>query len=399
MGKRAGFCLALALCAIAVSGAAYADEAPPAPEAPPPDRLILQINENRGMWKSDSSPVKKGGQNLLYFSAGYYAQAWGLTALGSFADTNYVYGDPAKNDFRLIALGDVTLSGYRLMPQKWGLDLRLGLDLNLPTGHPSFTNAEMQTLFLDGVTRDLVMMPAFGKGFNIAPNLVVSETFANGSVAGAGLRYEFSGQYDPTRDIAGDGYDPGDVLMLMGSVQHKLTEKDAVLFDLAITLSSRDKQGGAEVFKQGDSYDLTLRYIRATPVMRVTYGVNYGFQENNQSVGTGGITTENRNSNNNKLDLFINTGYLLAANTMLNGIFGHKIIYKNGYASGDALYDAGYRKIYFGGGFSYVVSEKLFFTVDARGYQITNEADTLEVSTASYRGVNIDLGLVYTFNY
>lgn len=355
------------------------------------------MNENRGSWTSDASPTKKGGQNLVYYSVGYYAEQWGVTVLGSQGDTTYINNDPARGDFNYAGSMDGIVSIYYVRPSLLGVDVRTGLDLNVPTGHPAFSNAALGAMMLDGVSKDLNMATSFGRGLNIAPNIILSKPIGNSSL-GLGLRYETMGEYDPTSDVSNDSYKPGDMLMLMGLWQYAVSERDMLLMDLVSTFSGRDQQGGAEVFKKGNTYDCTLRYIKAGSSMRVTYVLSAGLQEKNKTLGAGGgLTTEDRNTNNNRIEAFINTGYVLSNRLMINNILGYKKYDANGYSFGEQLYDAGYGKIYAGGGVTCTFSQNSYVKFDIRTFQIWNGGDAMESSSSTYRGVNVDLGFYYSF--
>lgn len=360
-------------------------------------KIVVQADENRGSWTSDASPKKKGGQNLAYYSVGYYAAWWGVTVLGSFADTSYINNNSSKGDFSYTGIMDSTVSTYYMRPSLFGLDVRLGLDLNVPTGHPSFSSGDLGAMMLDGVSKDLNMATSFGRGLNFAPNLILSKTFDSSSV-GLGLRYEVMGEYDPTTEVPSDNIKPGDMLMVMGLWQYAVTGKDMLIADLVGTFSGRDQQGGADVFKKGNTYDLTVRYVKAGTALRITYALAMGLQDKNKSVGAGGgLATEDLNTNNNRIEAFINTGYAFNNRLIVNNILGYKKYDANGYHPGDTLYDAGYDKIYAGGGMNYTFSESSYVKVDIRAFQIQNGADAMEPVSAVYQGVNIDLGFVYLF--
>ena len=395
--QRAWTCL---ICLAFVYGgssfAAETQETAPAAERQEA-KIVVQADENRGSWTSDASPKKKGGQNLAYYSVGYYAARWGVTVLGSFADTSYINNDSSKGDFSYTGIMDSTVSTYYMRPSLFGLDVRLGLDLNVPTGHPSFSSGDLGAMMLDGVSKDLNMATSFGRGLNFAPNLILSKTFDSSSV-GLGLRYEVMGEYDPTTEVPSDNIKPGDMLMVMGLWQYAVTGKDMLIADLVGTFSGRDQQGGADVFKKGNTYDLTVRYVKAGTALRITYALAMGLQDKNKSVGAGGgLATEDLNTNNNRIEAFINTGYAFNNRLIVNNILGYKKYDANGYHPGDTLYDAGYDKIYAGGGMNYTFSESSYVKVDIRAFQIQNGADTMEPVSAIYQGVNIDLGFVYLF--
>ena len=361
------------------------------------EKIILQLNENSSRWSGDNSPGKKGGQNLAYYSLAYLRKDYGVTFLGSYANTSYVYSGGQPNDFSLGSMTDSTVSSYYKFNTAGGFKVRAGLDLNLPTGKAGFTNSEFGALFTDNVVQELNVVNFFGGGLNIAPNFIVSKPVA-GMTMGLGLRYEFTGKYDPTTETPNDDYDPGDLLTFMGSGMFRPDKRSLIVADLRAVMSTRDRRGGEDFFKQGNVYNLNLRYIRKYDSFRAMLFASYGMQDKNQSIGstTGILTTEDRNTNNNKYELFTYVYYNYTSKVGISGIFGYKNVLSNN-GAGD-LKDAGYTKVYIGGGSTFTVSDSLFWTAELRLFRVNNGADAQEKQSTTYNGFNVDFGLVYTFN-
>ena len=198
------------------------------------NKIVLQVNENSSIWSGDNSPKTEGGQHLVYFSAAYIKENYGVTLLGTYASTTYKNTGGQVNDFSLTSLTDSTLSGYYKFSGA-GLNIRAGLDLNLPTGNAGFTNTETNALFTDNVVQELNVVNFFGGGLDIAPNFVISKSLANMTL-GFGMRYELTGKYDPTTETADDDYDPGDLLTFIGSGMLRPNDKSLIVADLRATM-------------------------------------------------------------------------------------------------------------------------------------------------------------------
>ncbi len=360
-------------------------------------KIILQLNENSSVWSGDNSPGKKGGQNLAYFSAAYLKKDYGVTFLGSYAGTTYNYNGGQPEDFSLSSLTDSTISGYYKFSGVGGFNVRAGLDLNLPTGKAGFSNSRFGALFTDNVVQELNIVNFFGGGLNIAPNVIVSKSLARATV-GLGLRYDLTGKYDPTTETPNDDYDPGDLLTFLGSGMFRPDDRSLIVGDFRAVMSTRDRRGGEDFFKQGNVYNLDLRYIKKYDTFRAMLFASYGMQDKNQSIGgtSGVLTTEDRNTNNNQYELFTYLFYNFTGKIGISGILGYKNVQSNN-AAGD-LKDAGYNKIYVGSGGTFTVSDNLFWTAELRLFRVNNGADAQETQSTMYSGFNVDIGVVYTFN-
>ncbi|GMT42083.1 MAG: hypothetical protein IEMM0002_0494 [bacterium] len=358
-------------------------------------KTVVRVNDNFGRWEGNSASKKEGEQNLLYFSASYAKSRYGITALGTYAKTSYLYNG-AGDDFNLATMLDSAVSSFYKIKDAGGFNVRMGLDLNIPTGRAGFSEKELGALFLDNVSRDLTLVTSFGKGLDVSPSIVVSKP-GKRIVAGLGIKYTLTGEYDPTTERNNDNYSPGDVIKIIASMQGRLFKNTILLFDADMETSSRDRQSGQDVFKLGNLYDLNLRLIQRYGSVRATYFASYGFQNKNQMLGTGGITTEDRNTNNNSYRLFINLHNQIVKWFGLQAIAGYKKILKNGYDSSSMLYDGGYSKGYFGMGFFFGVSRSLLCTVNLRTFRLFNDQDSWEPVGDTYTGYNVDVGFLYTF--
>lgn len=359
-------------------------------------RTVLRINDNFGRWEGNSATKKEGEQNLLYFSASYSKPKYGISALGTYAKTSYLYNSASMVDLNLATLLDSTVSAFYRIRDLGGFNVRLGLDFNLPTGRAGFSEEELGALFLDNVTSDLNLVTSFGKGSDVAPSVVVSRSVKR-VVVGLGMKYTSTGKYDPTTERSDDDYSPGDILKIITSMQAQLFEKTILLLDAGMETSSRDRQSGQDVFKLGNIYDLKLRLIQKYGSVRATYFASYGLQGKNQTLGTGGITTEDRNTNNNSYHLFANLYEQVAKWFGLQGIAGYKNVLANGYDSGSILYDGGYSKGYLGVGLFFRVSKRLLWTLNLRTFRVFNSPDSWELAGDTYTGYNLDSGFLYKF--
>ncbi|MBI3795105.1 MAG: hypothetical protein HY280_10340, partial [Nitrospinae bacterium] len=366
-------------------------------------KLLLQLNDNNGYYSGSGDYGRRGGQNVVYSTASYLTKGYGLSVLGAYTDTTYNYvneSDKTNGDFHLNTAMDTTVSGFYILGGGGTNLWRIGLDLNLPTGHASYNSQEENTVMTAPVTQDLVMMPSFGAGLNIAPNVTLVHGFSEISTGGLGVRYQKSGSYTPTPSDSASplSYTPGDWMMIFGSFEYTPSKENQLLLDVSKTLSARDKQGPTEVLKQGDRYLTGAKYINTGAMDKTTYSFTYQWQDANQiSSGSSGVVTQSRNANNNKAEVFVQDTHMQSEKLALNAIVGGKKVYANQMDVTDSYYVAGYAKVYAGGGFTYAASKMLTVTFDLRLFELWSGTDPTEPSGITYRGGNMDLGFVYEF--
>ncbi len=364
----------------------------------PSSKFVFQLNENVGVWSGSSSPKKEGGLNFTYFSLGYIRPNWGVMALSSWADISYVGNGGTSGDLNKTSFLDSSLIGHYVFKNVSGFDIRTGLDINLPTGYTNYKEDEYNAVaaFSDNFYKDINIATSLGAGLNWAPNVVISRIFMKRMVVGMGGRYERTGEYDISTST--QNYDPGDLLTFIASLQLMLNKSSLLFFDTSATYASRDTQNGTEISKAGDTYRFSLKYIRSFERIRAALGASFGIQMKNQQYesATSQIVSEESNSNNNDYAIFLNLNYMRSKKLIFNGIAGYKNVIENGYGADDAYYDAGYSKVYGGGGVTYIFSKRLFFSADLRGFQLANRADASEATDTAYRGFNLDVGFVYT---
>lgn len=370
---------------------------PPAPETDAKkSRIALQLDRNFGEWTSETNPEKKGTQLLYYYSVGQSKPRYGASFFGSWVTTTYSYRDASMKDLDLGTTLDSTISTYYKFENLLGFGVRTGLDLNLPTGQSSFTGDEQSAMYpMSSIAPELFTVSSYGTGFNVAPNFVAIKPLGKKTAVGLGLRYEYTGEYDPTADIPDDTLNPGDTLMLIGSLQRVLSSTTFFLLDYSSVYATRDTMGGIEAFKQGASANYSLKIIKNFSKYRATLGGSLGTQSKSEGYDGTAFTTEERNSNNNRQEAFINILYPYSKKLAVTAIVLYKEIQKNEYNTGDLLYDAGYNATRYGLGLSYETGSGVVITSSVRKLELSNKADSQETADTKYNALTGDIGVIY----
>ena len=125
--------------------------------------------------------------------------------------------------------------------------------MRLPTGKASYSETELNSIFTDDLSQDLMLVNSYGGGTNLSPHFMAA--YKVGSfVLGAGLKYEITGEYDPTTDTADDNFDPGDRLLALINAVWTMTGDRFMMLTLTYGSVGKDKQGGADVYQEGDTW-------------------------------------------------------------------------------------------------------------------------------------------------
>jgi len=355
--------------------------------------VLVSFSANHGAWTSDASG--DGAQSLAFTQVSYDSEEWGVLVSGVFAKTDY-QGPGVDSRFSLTTPGDVDLASYYNY-KDGAFTLQGGLDVSLPTGKAGYTDSELEAIFIDDVSADLMLLSTYGAGLNIMPHALAVYKLNDTFTLGAGVRYEINGAYDPGLDAEEDEYDPGDRFLAVGNGVVTFDKANILIGTVTWSQTGTDTQSGKDVYRQGDTIAAELRYLRAwsgglSTILSLTYqtqGANESLTEE-ESLGT-----EISNSNNNSLEGYLNLQYRYSKAFTLRGLVGAKGVGANGYGSADDLYDAGRMKWYFEPGVQWSISDSMYLTGSARYSQVKDKKDAFAEEDATYNLYNIDIGIVY----
>ncbi len=378
--------VAVALAVVSWRPVAFADENKP---------WYVGVSANYGHF-SASGVESDGTQTIGYFQLVYDNRKWGAGVTSSFASTSYTVGS-ASSGFDLSGLNDTALTTcYNTNIGK--LNLRVGVDLGLPTGQTGLETENLGRSIYEDIREDLLLLNTYGEGLNIAPHFAAS--IRTGMFTwGLGGRYLNSGEYDPTSDVDGDEFNPGDSYTIVVSSLLKPGETDMVLLTLMRTTFGVDTQGGDDVFRKGDMISLDVRYthIWSDNTMTTLVAV-YSQQDKNERLSEGDVLkSETGNSNANTKEISIVNQYMYDRRITYTGVAGYKVADANEYGESDSLYDGGRDKIYVEPGLVWRLNKEAYTTFKLRYAIINDKKDGYSSQDATYNVYNIDLGLVYLF--
>ena len=356
---------------------------------------LVSLSANYGSWRTGDLD-SDGSQAMGFFQMSYDSGSWGAALTGAYVNTSYK-ASFSDDRFTIDTFTDTDISTYYSYKRK-ALTVQGGVDIGLPTGEPSYSDEDLSRIIVDDVSQDLMLINTYGAGLDIIPHIVLVYKFGR-FTGGLGARYEFTGEYDPTKDTPDDNFDPGDRLLGVLNGVLTVSKKDYLLLTLSYSYYGKDKQGGEEVYRQGDTVSVDGRYIRQwDSALNTVLGVSYLTQAKNEILGDGGsLESERANSNNNSLEVYLNTIYRYSGKLSLTGLVGYKQVGANGYSEDDDYYDAGRSKAYVEPGIAWYFSSRMYATLKARYSSVKDKKDASSAKDASYDVLNVDAGVVYSF--
>lgn len=355
------------------------------------DQWTARTGVHVDAWSADSSSGQgSGSQVLVPLGIWYDTPRWGASARGSFGTANHDL-DGVSTD-SITGLTDSTVSGYYRL-RAGETEIRLGLDMDLPTGVSRLKTRQIPAV----MDEDLVALQRFGEGFDINPTVIVYRSFGQWGLGG-GIGYLWTGEYDPTKDIPSDDFNPGDELSASVVADVFLGDVWRLLGRIAYTYYSRDERGGVETYREGDELDLgaTLEWRPEPWWASVTLRDIYKFKAERLNAA-GQLADEAENSFGNEVRGNITVGYILDEMWSVRGMVDVRYVAANDYASSDPLYDGGRFKVAIGPGVTWSLGRTLAVDGSVRYFYLDSERSPLFSKGATINGVHADVRLSYRF--
>jgi len=302
-----------------------------------------------------SGAGQDGHQALVLSSLAFDTPAWGLGVRSAYGTSEHSPVSGPSGSFT--GFTDTTLSGYYRLTVK-GTEVRVGLDLDLPTGVSRLTPRQVVAI----QDQDLVTLQRFGEGLDVNPTLSVYRNFGIFGL-GFGAGYLFTGEYEPTT-VPGDTLDPGDELTVVGFGDVYATDTIRIFLRAAYTYYTADRRRGADAFREGDEIDLLLTAEwRPEPWWAAVTVRDIIRLKAERLSEAGNLITDARNTNGNEFRASLTVGYILTDTWGIQGSVDVLHVDANDFPPGDPLHDGGLTKVAFGPGVTW--SPSRIFGVEA----------------------------------
>lgn len=355
------------------------------------DQWTLRSGIHLDAWSADKSSGQGDGFEVLVPLGIFYdTPTWGVSARGSFGTTQHDLD--AAPSASITGFTDTTLSGYYRLRVS-GTEVRFGLDLDLPTGVSHIKTRDLPAI----QDEDLVALQRFGEGFDVNPTVIVYRSFGDWGLGG-GVGYLWTGEYDPTKDIPSDDFDPGDELSLSVLGDVFLGDVWRLVGRVAYTHFTRDDRGGFEVFREGDELDLgaTLEWRPEPWWATVTVRDIVRFKAERLNAA-GQLGDEPQNSRGNEIRGAVTVGYIIDDVWTVRGTADVRYVAANDYATSDLLHDGGRFKVVVGPGVTWTLSRTFALDASVRWFYLDAERSPVFPTGATIHGVHADLRVTYRF--
>jgi hypothetical protein len=355
------------------------------------DQWTVRTGVHLDAWSAnDSSGQGKGYEVLAPVGIYYDTPNWGLAARGSVGTSVHDLDNAPRAS--MDGFTDTTVSGYYRL-RLGGTEIRLGLDMDLPTGVSRLSNRDLPAV----QDEDLVVLQRFGEGFDVNPTVIVYHNFGDWGIGG-GVGYLWTGEYDPTKDIPNDDFNPGDELTVSVLGDVFIGDVWRLLGRIAYVHFGTDERGGIETFRENPQLDMTATLEwRPEPWWAVlTLRDIYRFKADRLNAA-GQLTEEPENSWGNEIRAGAVVGYIINDVWTVRGIMDIRYVAANDYPSSDPLYDGGRFKVAVGPGVTWTFSRTFELDASIRGFYLDAERSPIFPVGANILGVHADLRLTYRF--
>jgi len=250
--------------------------------------------------------------------------------LGKVGTGSYTDSVGATKTQNLADLTDTVLGGVGNF-MHFGLPALLDLRVNLPTGDPSWESKQIPA----SIPTEFIGSRYQGRGFGVSAFYGLS--FPEGkSSFGAGLGYLYTEAFvtDEVLSSLSDGLRLGDALFLVLNRIQDLKAGRSDRFRLTGTFFLPTLEGGEEIFHMGPNVNLSYAFLDPKGF---SWEAGAQIFTPARRPGGGGLVAEPKNSFGQRLyfvpTLALEDGWAVSGRL--------KVIFANGYAEGEALYNGG----------------------------------------------------------
>ncbi len=343
----------------------------------------------------DGSPTTTGYEFTLPVGLAYRGERLSFSAESAFS--NAYVEDTDNAEASISSFTDTLLSAsYNYPLANHPVALLFGLDANLPTGHERLSEAEESAEW--GESGDLFEVDNFGEGFNLSLSAGAMHQYDDTVVAFQGA-YVFAGEFDPGSDADDDTLDPGDQMLLLGLLNAQISSWLNVEWMMAYSYFWADKTEDIKTFQQGNQFMLGGNMTIVRGLMTLSTDLQVTFPKVNKEVVDDVWEQEYDNSNGITMSGAVAGAYTLSDVLTLQ-LQGDVRFYGASDLQDDdtGLPYSGTRIRYaVAPGMTYLFTNGLSLRGGVELFAMTQEQDMFIEEDLFFRGLNLQLGVLYTF--
>ncbi len=179
--------------------------------------------------------------------------------------------------------------------------LVFSLGTNLPIGKVELSEAEFATAILVSQRAYNFRVPSLGQGPGFSPSVTVAFPMGTNTALGAGLAYQFRGEYKPF-DFQESNYNPGNEFLLTAGINTRLNAQSGISFDVAHSIYASDTFSGTTVYEAGSKTTVTAMYRYVVRFDELKLLAAYRTRAKNNSLVGGELITEDVRSIPNQVN-------------------------------------------------------------------------------------------------
>lgn len=209
----------------------------------------------------------------------------------------------------------------------------------------------------------------------------------------------YNGKYDPTRDIPDDDLKPGDQILGIALFGWQISAQESLDASLTYSHFFPDKTNGEETYQLGDKVVLGADFYHEGDPIGVVVSVQGTIQGKNKELLKGKLRKEEKNSNGADLFGLVDVTYARSENLTLRLLgdiryYGESDLKTD---KGGLPYEGRRVRYAIGPGFMYRLNDHLSWNGLLKFHHMRRKADVIQDKDVTFQGLNLDVGLTYTF--
>lgn len=353
----------------------------------------LSIGFSYDAFSDDRSPQASGSEFTFPVSLQYEQRKW-LFRL----DTAYSHAmvQPGSDSQKTLSNLTDSLCTFSYTLFECPINILLGLDVNFPTGKEQLSQKEK--IVEAGENNDLFKVDDFGEGLNVGLHLGLAKELPDLRIGVYG-GYTVYGEYDPTRDIPDDDFNPGDQVFLMAALDWQAAPQFLLDTFLAYSYFGVDQINDRQIFQEGDKFVFGGGFYGRYDPLSLSVNWQNAVQAKNDELVKESLETEAENSNRFEFLGSVDLGYACSPELALHWLGDIRYYGESKRRSplNGRPYEGRRMRYAFGPGFSYTYDQHFSYHGLVKYFVLHQKPNVLLENEVTFHGISVGIGMTYTF--